>query len=145
MILLDVGVWLAGLWGKHPDHEAVQKWRTTKEESLAFCRVTQMGLLRLLTDPSVLREDTLSRSRAWDVLDSVSSDDRVTFLDEPAGLQLHWRALSARDDKSHKLWTDDYLAAFALASGAPFATLDRAVAGRYLTLRVETVGASPAS
>lgn len=145
MILLDVGVWLAGLWGKHPDHEAVQKWRTTKEESLAFCRVTQMGLLRLLTNPSVLREDTLSRARAWDVLDSVSSDDRVTFLDEPAGLQLHWRALSARDDKSHKLWTDDYLAAFALASGAPFATLDRAVAGRYLTLRVETVGASPAS
>jgi uncharacterized protein len=21
-----------------------------------------------------------------------------------------WRAISARDDKSHKLWTDDYLA-----------------------------------
>jgi len=34
------------------------------------------------------------------------------------------RAISARDDKSHKLWTGDYSAAFAQASDVTPATLD---------------------
>jgi hypothetical protein len=38
-------------------------------------------------------------------------------LDEPDELDAVWRAISARDDKSHKLWTYDYLAAFAQAVG----------------------------
>ena len=48
-----------------------------------------------------------------------------------------WRAISARDDKSHKLWTDDYLAAFAQASDATLITLDRKVPARYPSVRVE--------
>ena len=46
---------------------------------------------------------------------------------EPDELDAVWRAISARDDKSHKLWTDDYLAAFAQASDATPATLDTKV------------------
>ena len=48
-----------------------------------------------------------------------------------------WRAISARDDKSHKLWTDDYLAAFAQASDAILVTLDSKVPARYPSVRVE--------
>ena len=49
------------------------------------------------------------------------------------------RAISARDDKSHKLWTDDYLAAFAQASDLTLATLDRKLPGRYPSVRVESL------
>ena len=48
-----------------------------------------------------------------------------------------WRAISARDDKSHKLWTDDYLAAFAQASDATLTTLDRKMPARYPSVQVE--------
>jgi predicted nucleic acid-binding protein len=48
-----------------------------------------------------------------------------------------WRAISARDDKSHKLWADDYLAAFAQACDATLVTLDRKVPARYPSVRVE--------
>jgi hypothetical protein len=44
---------------------------------------------------------------------------------------------AARDDKSHKLWTDDYLAAFAQASAATLTTLDRKMPARYPSVRVE--------
>src|SRR5215470_4237901 len=57
--------------------------------------------------------------------------------DEPAELDAVWRAISAHDYKSHKLWTDDYLAAFAQASDATLITLDRKVPARYPSVRVE--------
>jgi hypothetical protein len=46
-------------------------------------------------------------------------------------------AISARDDQRHKLWTDDYLAAFAQASGATLTTLDRKMPARYPSVQVE--------
>ncbi len=48
-----------------------------------------------------------------------------------------WRAISAHDDKSHRLWTDDYLAAFAQVSGATLTTLDRKMPARYPSVQVE--------
>ena len=48
-----------------------------------------------------------------------------------------FRAISARDDNSHKLWADDYLAAFAQASGASLVTLDTKLSGRYPSVQVE--------
>ena len=52
-------------------------------------------------------------------------------------LEAVFRAISARDDNSHKLWTDDYLAAFAQASGASLVTLDTKLSGRYPSVQVE--------
>ncbi|GAA5112621.1 hypothetical protein GCM10025762_23160 [Haloechinothrix salitolerans] len=49
-----------------------------------------------------------------------------------------WRALSARDN-SLKTWTDDYLAAFAQASGYAMVTLDTGSAKRYPAITVTTV------
>jgi uncharacterized protein len=41
-----------------------------------------------------------------------------------------------REDKSHLLWTDDYLAAFAQAADAELITFDRALSRRYGSVRV---------
>jgi uncharacterized protein len=50
-----------------------------------------------------------------------------------------WRAISARDDKSHKPWTDGYLAAFAQASDATLATLDTEFPSRYPSAPIESL------
>lgn len=139
MILLDVGVWLAATWGGHVHHPVAAAWFESQSQSLVFCRATQMSLLRLLSNPAVMGSDVVERSAAWHVVDELRADSRVVLVDEPPHLEPVWRALSARDDSSHKLWTDDYLAAFAQVGDLALATLDGGYAKRYTSIRVETL------
>jgi hypothetical protein len=138
-ILLDVGVWLAAVWGRHVHHPVAAAWFAQQPDGMTLCRVTQMSLLRLLSNPSVMGTDVTTRSVAWTVVDRLLADDRVHWADEPAHLEQVWRAISAREDTSHKLWTDDYLAAFAQAGELSLVTLDRQLARRYPSVRVETL------
>jgi uncharacterized protein len=85
----------------------------------------------------IMGEDAIDRSQTWRTYDQLWADERVLWADEPTELDTVWRASSARDDKSHELWTDDYLAAFAQASGATLITLDPKVPARYPSVRVE--------
>jgi toxin-antitoxin system PIN domain toxin len=139
VILLDVGVWLAAVWGGHIHHPIVAAWFEQQSQGLVLCRVTQMSLLRLLSNPAVMRADVADRSGAWHVIDELRTDTRVTWADEPRHIESIWRALSAREDSSHKLWTDAYLASFAQAADLTLATLDGAYAARYPSVRVETL------
>ena len=139
MILVDVGVWLAAVWGRHAHYPVASDWLNQQTDDLVFCRVTQMSLLRLLSNPAIMGDDSVDRSQAWRLFDQLWSDERVLWADEPDGLDAVWRAISARDDKSHKLWTDDYLAAFAQAGDLTLSTLDRQLAGRYPSVRVESL------
>jgi hypothetical protein len=45
-------------------------------------------------------------------------------------------AYSKRDDRNHTLWTDDYLAAFAVAAELEIVTLDRPFRARYPSANV---------
>jgi uncharacterized protein len=135
--LVDVGVWLAAVWGRHVHHPVTAGWFGKEADDILFCRVTQMGLLRLLSNPAIMGDDAIDRSQAWRTFDQIWADERVLWADEPAELDAVWRAISARDDKSHKLWTGDYVAAFAQASDATLVTLDRKMAARYPSVRVE--------
>ena len=139
MILVDVGVWLAAVWGRHAHFPVASGWFNRQAGDLVFCRVTQMGLLRLLSNPAIMGGDAVDRSHAWRLFDELRSDERVLWADEPDELDAVWRAISARDDKSHKLWTDDYLAAFAQAGDLTLATLDRRLPSRYPSVRVESL------
>jgi toxin-antitoxin system PIN domain toxin len=139
MILVDVGVWLAAAWGRHVHSPVASEWFNQETDDLVFCRVTQMGLLRLLSNPAIMGDDAVNRSQAWRLFDQLWSDERVLWADEPDELDAVWRAISARDDQSHKLWTDDYLAAFAQAGDLILATLDRKLPGRYPSVRVESL------
>ena len=42
--------------------------------------MTAMGLLRLLTNPAVMSHAVLSRRQAWEVLDTVLSDDSLRVV-----------------------------------------------------------------
>jgi toxin-antitoxin system PIN domain toxin len=136
MKLLDVNVWLAASWARHAHHPVAKRWLDAEDDDLAFCRVTQMALLRLITNPAVMRRDAVSRRQAWNLVDRLMADPRSRFLPEPDGLASIWVGLSKRDDRHHLLWTDDYLAAFAQAAGADLVTFERACRARYPAVNV---------
>jgi toxin-antitoxin system PIN domain toxin len=136
MKIPDVNVWLASTWSRHLQHKAAKNWMDAEQDEIAFCRVTQMALLRLLTNPAVTQDDVLSRRQAWELYDKLIIDPRIRLVGEPQGVEVLWVTLSKRDNKDHLLWTDDYLAAFAQAAGAEFVTLDRAFSRRYHSVRV---------
>jgi len=100
-----------------------QDWVDTEQDELAFCRVTQMAFLRLLTNPAVTQRDVLSRRQAWEVFEKLIADPRIRFIAESPGIDTLWIAFSKRHDKSHLLWTDDYIAAFAQSADAELVTL----------------------
>lgn len=136
MKLLDVNVWLGAAWARHRHHEIAKKWVDQQEDELAFCRVTQMALLRLITNPAITGRDVLSRRQAWDAVDQLMADSRVRFLAEPETLVPLWKAFSKKNDHDHLLWTDDYVAAFAQAIDADLVTLDSVFRSRYPAVRV---------
>lgn len=138
-MLLDVNVWLAALWNEHAHYDRASTWFAEQTGDLVMCRVTQMGLLRLMSNPRTLGPDVITRAEAWTTIDRLREDDRVRWAAEPPNLEHVWRAISARPDNSHRLWTDDYLAAFAQAAAMTLVTLDRGFERRYPSVTVETL------
>lgn len=129
--LPDVNVWLALSWSGHPHHHAAAEWFESAEGNRAFCRVTQMGLLRLLTLRALMGEQLLTRVEAWRVYTALEADHRVSRVEEPGNVEAVWRTMSARPDNSHRLWTDDYLAAFAQCAAMTLVTFDQGLIARH--------------
>jgi hypothetical protein len=124
--LPDVNVWIALTSDRHVHHATARKWlEASNGLHLVFCRVTEMGFLRLLTNPHVMEEDVLDAPAAWAVYDTWRGDGRVAFMPEPAGLSARWRQASSRIARSPNAWTDAYLAAFAEEVQATVVTFDR--------------------
>jgi toxin-antitoxin system PIN domain toxin len=139
--LLDVNVWLAAAWARHIHHPVAKQWIDAAEDDLLFCRVTELALLRLVTNRAVTGEDALTRRQAWDLLLALQKDPRIRVAPEPRGLAPLWMAFSKRDDRSHLTWTDDYLAAFAQAADAALVTFDAGFASRYPSVNVTVLPA----
>jgi toxin-antitoxin system PIN domain toxin len=134
MILCDSNVWLALAFSGHSFHSSALDWfdSITEPDAVCFCRATQRTLLRLLTSAAVLGpfgNPPLTNRQAWNVYESLLADDRIVLQHrEPAGLERRWKEFALRDASSPKLWMDAYLAAFALAGGYQFVTIDKAFA-----------------
>lgn len=132
MFIPDTNVWAALTIGQHEHHGAASEWFDTVEtpQTVHFCRVTQQGLMRLLTRHAILATyglAPLTNAQAWGAFEDLQHDDRVgPLLDEPASVEQVWQRLSSRSSASPQLWTDSYLAAFAITAGATFVTIDRA-------------------
>jgi predicted nucleic acid-binding protein len=84
---LDTNVWLALVWGRHSHSEAARDWFDRNEdEQFLFCRFTQLALLRLLTNKSVMGRDVKTMAAAWQIYDQCLTDERIAFLAEPQGI-----------------------------------------------------------
>jgi uncharacterized protein len=122
--LLDVNCWLAAAAQRHVHHPKAKSWMDSADGQFVFCRVTQMGFLRLTTNPKVMGDDVLTPAEAWSTYEKLRSDSRVVFADEPAGLERAWRKLTEQPNFTRTRWTDSYLAAFADAGGHEVVTFD---------------------
>jgi uncharacterized protein len=125
----DINVWVALTYEGHVHHSLARKWfeGLAPTARLFFCRLTQLGLLRLLTAAAVMGSDEVKSQReAWKAYDRWLEDERVEMLNEPEGLEAHFRALTRSSHASPKDWADSYLAAFAQASRLTVVTFDQA-------------------
>lgn len=84
-----------------------------------------MALLRHLTNSKIMGRFVQSQQDAWKNYDQLANDPRVILLAEPAALETRFRNFTQATSPSHALWTDAYLAAFALECQAQFVTFDQ--------------------
>lgn len=126
----DINVWIALAYDGHQHHRTAATWFAGLNDEIAyFCRFTQLGFLRLLTHPSVMRGDVRSQAGAWQAYDLLHHDERVSFHAEEDGEQVEsvLRRLTAAGRSSPQQWPDAYLAAFARSAGLTLVTFDGAL------------------
>lgn len=128
----DVNVWVALTHARHVHHQVASDWLATLDADVRmyFCRITQLGLLRLLTASAVMGDDVLTQREAWQAYDRWMAKEHVAQLEEPAGLEGRFRARAQSRQATPQAWADAYLAAFADASQITLVTFDRAFRGK---------------
>jgi len=133
--LPDINVWIALASDRHVHHELAKKWFAEIEPGgVAFCRVTQMGFLRLITNRHVMGADVVTQKEAWQVYQNLSKDQRVTFLHEPSGIEEGWRRLTQGGTAATNTWTDAYLCAFASIRNLQIVSFDSGIRGTDATI-----------
>ena len=123
----DINVWVALTYEGHVHHSPAADWFATLslDTTFAFCRFTQLGLLRLLTAEAVMRDEVMTQPQAWAAYDRWLRDPRVELVDEPAEIERHVRALTRLRQPATKDWADSYLCAFATVGQLTLVTFDR--------------------
>ncbi len=110
--LPDVNVWIALSAERHMFCLAAKNWfGSLNDEKLSFCRVTQMGFLRLLTNPHVMKDEVMNPGDARE-------------------LSEEWTTFTEGKKTSPNLWTDAYQCAFAHAARATLVRFDAKIPTR---------------
>ena len=122
--LPDVNVWLALAVQEHPHHRAaLAYWQGAAQTRAWFCRITMLGLVRLLTQPRVMGRGALAAHEALAVHDRWMALPEVGLHPEPPGCDDVLREL-ATPALPARMLTDTYLAAFAMAAGLRLVSFD---------------------
>ncbi len=124
--LVDANVWLALAVDAHFHHATAKAWfEGQSDESCALCRITQLALLRHLTNSKIMGAGNVqSQQQAWQAYERLAADSRVVYLDEPPALTPVFQALTQSSSPSHKQWTDAFLAAFSQCLNLEMVTFD---------------------
>jgi uncharacterized protein len=127
--LFDTNVWLAVVFPTHPFHSQAQEAlaASTSTRPAVMCRASQQSFLRLASTSAILKAygaEAATNRDALMVMDRLLSLPQVVTRDEPEGAFELWRKMAAIATASPKVWMDAYLAAFAIAGGINFVTLD---------------------
>jgi uncharacterized protein len=117
--LLDVNVLLALAWPSHEFHAAAHRWWAGSRKQWATCALTELGFIRLSSNPRFSR-------------DAVTPYEAAALLERLVALQRHeyWSELPhlRRDDlrrsTGHKQVNDFYLTKLAALHQAKVATFD---------------------
>jgi toxin-antitoxin system PIN domain toxin len=143
--LLDANVWLALAAEGHVHHaRAKAYWENEGAPVVAFCRVTQLAFLRHLTNRTIMGDAVLTPTLAWRKRGEFLALPEVRLLSEPARLDEHLDKFCALGRTSPNLWTDAYLAAFAVSARLRLVTFDRGFS-RFSGLDLLVLKGEPAS
>jgi len=125
----DLNVWLALSVGSHSHSPDAWKWMDLlpQDAGLIFSRYTQIGLLRLLSNTSVMRDQTLTLRKAWAVYDRWLEDPRVEFYPDPRNIDALFRRITEpfAGRNASKAIGDCWLLAFSEEVRATLVTFDR--------------------
>lgn len=128
--LVDVNVWLALLVRHHVHHRDATEWY----ESLAageagLCRVVQLGVVRLLGNPSIMDGHPISAVDGWRATEQLLEDERVDFVPDADLVDSLMPKLLTYKIPTPKLVTDAYIAGLAIGQSRRLTTLDRGFLG----------------
>jgi uncharacterized protein len=130
--LADVNVLLALLWPLHVHHAAAQAWFAAQgHRGWATNSITQLGVLRLLTNPAITK-DAVHASGALAALTDATQHPGHEFwpLDQPPTTTL---PSSTTALTGHSQWTDALLLRHAVERNGKLVTFDgglSAIAGK---------------
>ena len=129
--LPDINVWLALAVQEHPHHAAAARYWSEAQEARPsgfwFCRVTMLGLVRLLCQPKVVGEGALQLPAAWGLYQSFRAVPGVGLLADPPDCDEQLAAHLIQDGRPlpARCWTDAYLAAMAQSAGLRLVSFDK--------------------
>ncbi len=124
--LVDVNVWVALSYDRHIHYAAAHRWfEDVGPGEAAFCRLTQLGYLRLLTNPRVMGEEVRTPRQAWGIYDLLCEDLRVAFVSEPPEVEATFRDITRGFPVGAAVWTDAYVAAVARVRKMRIVSFDR--------------------
>lgn len=123
--LPDINVWLALAVEDHEFHERARHyWIHEAGGTLAFCNLTALGLLRLVTNRTVMAGRPFSPAEAWAAYTAFRGLPEIVLLPEPAGCHETLGSWVALGVLTGKLWNDAYLAAFARSGDLRLVSFD---------------------
>jgi uncharacterized protein len=140
--LLDVNVLLALIWPRHESHSAAHSWfKKAGRGAWATNPLTQLGVLRLLTNPAVTR-GVVSAATALAALADATRHEGHEFWPLEQELTSGLKAV-AGVLQGHRQWTDAVLLRQTADRGGMLVTFDaglkefssRLVTGRVLLLK----------
>src|ERR1035437_3820940 len=123
--LPDVNVWIALASDRHEHHDSARLWFDAAVAPVCFCRVTQMSFLRLLTNPKVMGDDSLTPAGAIAVYRQLANDERVLFAPEPPNIENTWISLMNARAASGGTGKDASRAAFPMEAVLLLISLER--------------------
>lgn len=125
--LADTSVLVPLVAGDHQHHESAVRWLNGQPRaSVVICRIAQLGFLRLLCNQSVMGKAVQTPANAYGVYEAVLRDDRFLLdLSEPLGIDASLEKFIQERIASKGLWTDAYLASYALCAQLTLVTFDR--------------------
>jgi toxin-antitoxin system PIN domain toxin len=124
--LLDLNVLVALLWPAHEHHAAAHRWFGGGiDASWATCSLTQLGFVRLLSNPAFSR-DALSPAEATALLARNVGHRGHQFWSDSLQVPAALRGVEAKL-QGHRQVADVYLLAVAHRNKGALATFDRAL------------------
>jgi len=124
--LPDVNVLLALLWPRHHSHSAAHAWfAKSGQRAWATNVLTQLGVLRLLTNPAVT-QGAVSARTALGVLQEALSHSGHEFWPLHGALPARLNPLAGRI-KGHQQWTDALLLEQAVEKDGVLVTFDAGI------------------